>query len=176
MKKLLAVAGLGLVGVYVAKKVIDRKRENKVVEEHAEEVQNEEVVENVEEEVKEDDRILQYLGPDEYIVADEEIEVEIVDAEYVENKNVAKEMVKRVIDVPIKVNGFICDKIIRINRKLESMGDYIQPVKYKPGIMNAVCFYSQIGLLYAFAGVEVFNRCILLALGLISVGLNKLKK
>ena len=173
MKKLLAVAGLGLVGIYVAKKVIDKKKENKEVEVN-EEVQNKEV-ENVEEEVKEDDRILQYLGPDEYIVADEEIEVEIVDAEYIENKNVVKEMAKRVIDVPIKVNGFICDKIIRINRKLENMGDYIQPVKYKPGIMNAVCFYSQIGLLYAFAGVEIFNRCILLALGLISVGLNKLK-
>ena len=171
MKKLLAVAGLGLVGVYVAKKVIDRKRENKVVEEHAEEVQNKEV-ENVEEEVKEDDRILQYLGPDEYIVADEEV---IIDNIYVENKNVVKEMVKRVIDVPIKVNGFICDKIVRINRKLESMGENVQPVKYKPGIMNAVWFYSQMGLMLLAGCYVVFNRYILLALGLVSVGLNSIK-
>ena len=170
MKKLLAVAGLGLVGIYVAKKVIDKKKENKEVEVN-EEVQNKEV-ENVEEEVKEDDRILQYLGPDEYIVADEEV---VIDNIYAENKNVIKEMAKRVIDVPIKVNGFICDKLVRINRKLESMGENVQPVKYKPGIMNAVCFYSQMGLMLLAGCYVVFNRYILLALGLVSAGLNSIK-
>ena len=84
-------------------------------------------------------------------------------------------MAKRVIDVPIKVNGFICDKLVRINRKLESMGENVQPVKYKPGIMNAVCFYSQMGLMLLAGCYVVFNRYILLALGLVSAGLNSIK-
>ena len=58
MKKLLVVAGLGLVGVYVAKKILDKKKENK-------EVQNEEV-ENVEE--VQNDKEKGKLQDDEYIV------------------------------------------------------------------------------------------------------------
>ena len=175
MKKLLAVAAIGVVGYYVVKKIKERKNEEVEVNE-VEEMENKEV-ENVEEEVKEekinneveeDDRILQYLGPDEYIVADEEeIKVEIVDnVEEVKEENLfskvrglGKKLIKAPIQLVIKACGIICGVLVNMNKKLNNVKE-IDRVDL--AFMGNFEFYSrQAGLILGGLVIDINRRIVL---------------
>ena len=182
MKKLLAVAAIGVVGYYVVKKIKERKNEE------VEEMENKEV-ENVEEEVKEekinneveeDDRILQYLGPDEYIVADEEV---IIDYKEIKEeglfnkvKGLGKKLIKAPIQLVVKVCGIICGVLVSINKGIENSDrswckiEIGEPINFKYHLK----YYVGNLYLIILIAVVMFNRCVLLALGLLCKMLNKL--
>ena len=182
MKKLLAVAAIGVVGYYVVKKIKERKNEE--VEENVEEVldNGEEEVkeEKINNEVEEDDRILQYLGPDEYIVADEEV---IIDYKEIKEeglfnkvKGLGKKLIKAPIQLVVKVCGIICGVLVSINKGIENSDrswckiEIGEPINFKYHLK----YYVGNLYLIILIAVVMFNRCVLLALGLLCKMLNKL--
>ena len=172
MKKLLAVAAIGVVGYYLVKKIKERKNEEVEVNEveEMENVEEEVKEEKINNEVEEDDRILQYLGPDEYIVADEEeIKVEIVDnVEDVKEENLfskvrglGKKLIKAPIQLVIKACGVICGILVRINKRLENVKDID-----KKELLYMGDFEFCVRMLRLFVGgvLVIINRVILLVI------------
>ena len=146
MKKLLAVATIGVVGYVVVKKIKERKN-NEV------ETTETEVVENVEEEIVVD-------NDEETIVIDD---VELVDGEKDEMKIVDK--IKEYVNKLVKVVGkFVCENLIKINRKLEKDAYAKNPYVHEFGFMNEIRF-QLFEIKRIVKGTIVFiNRFIMLVL------------
>lgn len=106
MKKLLAVATIGVVGYLVVKKIKERKN-NDVVEVN-EEMENEEVVENVEEEI---------------VVDNDEETIEVEDIEIVNEEKEEVKLVDKIKRCGKKLAGkvfrFLGQLLIKINKKLD---------------------------------------------------------
>ena len=166
MKKLLAVATIGVVGYLVVKKIKERK-DNDVVEVN-EEMKNEEVVENAEEEIVVDN--------------DEAIEVEIVDNMEVEENNVfnkIKDLVKAPIKLLIKAFGIVGKILVNINDKLEENARkeieyYKNEYVYKDDIMHKVLDFLDEIRLSVRIYVVTMNRYMMLGILAICNLLNKL--
>ena len=105
MKKLLAVATIGVVGYLVVKKIKERK--NNDVEEVNEEMENEEVVENVEEEIVVD-------NDDEEAIEVEDIENNVKDDLYRIFKHKLVDVYENTLELPINVMINIL-KILLVN-------------------------------------------------------------
>jgi hypothetical protein len=104
MKKLLAVAVIGLAGYKLVKKLRNKNEEVNEVEEMG----NEEVVENVEEEIVIDNDEEAIEVEDVEIVNEEKEEMKIID----KIKRIGKKLAGRLF-------GFLGQMLIKINRKLE---------------------------------------------------------
>ena len=160
MKKLLAVATIGVVGYVVVKKLRERKNNEEV---EVQEMENEEVVvENVEEEIVVD-------NDDE-----EAIEIEIVDNMEVEENNMLnkiKDLVKAPVKLVVKVCGLICRLLIKVNKKLKNVKDIDEKdLMY----MSDFEFYvQQIGLIMGGLVIDI-NRKVILALAAICKMMNKI--
>ena len=178
MKKLLAVAAIGVLGIYVVKKIKERKNEE--VEEIENEVVEEVKEEKINNEVEEDDRILQYLGPDEYIVADEEV---IIDYKEVKEgglfnkvKGFGKKLIKAPVRLIFKACRIICEVLINVNKKIDNqdrswcMVGIDEPVNLKYYLK----YYLGLAYMIIMLCVLMFNRCVLVVLGLICKLLNKI--
>ena len=181
MKKLLAVAAIGVVGYYLVKKIKERKNEE--VAENVEEVDNgeEEVKEEkINNEVEEDDRILQYLGPDEYIVADEEVVIDYKEVKeeglFNKVKGLGKKLIKAPVRLIFKACRIICEVLINVNNKIDNqdrswcMVGIDEPVNLKYYLK----YYLGLAYMIIMLCVLMFNRCVLVVLGLICKLLNKI--
>lgn len=155
MKKLLVVAAVGVVGYYVAKKVIERK--------------NEEVIENVEGEIVVDnDEEIEVEGTG--VFNEEKEELKLAD----KAKIFGKKLVKAPIKLVVKTCGFICNVLTKINKGLDNMDrewckiqpDDIINLKYH------LKFYFGTFYMMVMAAIVICNRYIMLALGILCKLLN----
>lgn len=173
MKKLLLVAGAGLVGIYVAKKVVNKMKAEKEVQEIIEQAEelvneevevNEEIIENVEEEIVVDN--------------DEEIEVEIVDDIEVEENDLADNIkgfviniVKAPIRLVVKACGFVSSILIKINKRLNNVKEIDRVDLAFMGNFEFYC--RQAGLILGGLVIDINRRMVLILVKICKL-LNKL--
>ena len=169
MKKLLAVATIGVVGYLVVKKIKERKN-NDVVEVN-EEMENEEVVvENVEEEIVVDN--------------DEEIEVEDVEIVNEEKEEIKmfdkiKRFVKAPIKLVVKACGFACKILTKINKNIEYKANkeidyYKNDYVLKEGVINKIIDIFDDMRINVEIVIVILNRYLMLGLVMICNILNKI--
>lgn len=157
MKKLLAVATIAVIGYKVVKKIKERK-DNNIVEEKVE-VNEEITIDNDEENIEVEDI---------EIVEGEKEEIKVFDR--------IKRIVKAPIKLVVKVCGFICGLLIKVNKKIDNadrtwckiqLGEPVNlryHLKFYTGLVYMIIMYI----------IIICNRLMMLALGLICNLLNKL--
>ena len=169
MKKLLAVATIGVVGYLVVKKIKERKN-NDVVEVN-EEMENEEVVENVEEEI--------VIDNDEEAIEVEDIEVVNEEKEEVKLVNIIKRIVKAPIKLVVKACGFACKILTKINKNIEYKANkeidyYKNDYVLKEGVINKIIdIFDDIRINVEIV-IVILNRYLMLGLVMICNILNKI--
>ena len=170
MKKLLAVATIGVVGYLVVKKIKERKN-NDVVEVN-EEMENEEVVENVEEEIVID-------NDDEEAIEVENVEIVNEEKEEVKLVDIIKRIVKAPIKIVIKVCGFACKILTKINKNIEHKANkeidyYKNDYVLKDGVINKLLdIFDDIRINIEIV-IVIVNRYLILGLVMICNILNKI--
>ena len=154
MKKLLAVATIGVVGYVVVKKVKERKNNDVEIENiEVEEMENEEVVvENVEEEIVVDNDEETIEVEDIEIVNEEKEEVKLFD----KIKRFGKKMVGRLF-------GLIGQIMIKINRKLEKdVHDGKYDYEEGEGFLYEIKYHLINIRLYIGGKIVIMNRRIII--------------
>ena len=169
MKKLLAVATIGVVGYLVVKKIKERKN-NDVVEVN-EEMENEEVVENVEEEI--------VIDNDEEAIEVEDIEVVNEEKEEIKMFDKIKRFVKAPIKLTIKACGFMCNVLAKINKNIEHKANkeidyYKNDYVLKEGVINKIIDIFDDMRINVEIVIVILNRYLMLGLVMICNILNKI--